>query len=147
MSANTELLKRMIGVMVSIAMVTTAGLALGRGQGPDVVYEPPSYVPPPRAHGPATAAQGQAVFEAKGCVGCHTTDGSARVGPSLRGSWGQPIVLANGTAVTFDEAYLRESLATPLAKARAGYPASMPSFEGVIKEKEIRALIEYLKVL
>lgn len=147
MSANTDLLKRMVGVVVSIAVVTTAGLALGRGQGPVTVYEPPSYVPPPRVHGPPTAAQGRAVFEAKGCVACHTTDGSSRVGPSMKGSWGQRVVLSNGVSVTFDEGYVRESLAAPLAKARAGYPASMPSFEGVIKDNEIRALIEYFKVL
>jgi len=133
-------------VVVGIALVTTAGLALGRGQGPEVVYQPPSYTPAMRVPGPPTAEQGKAVFEAKGCVACHTTDGSSRVGPSMQGRWGRPVVLGTST-VTFDEVYVRESLTSPLAKAQPGYPPSMPSFDGVLKDKEIRALVEYFKTL
>ena len=43
--------------------------------------------------------------------------------------------------------YVRESLATPQAKAQAGYPPSMPSFDGLIREREIAALVSYLRQL
>ena len=39
--------------------------------------------------------------------------------------------------IQMDENYIRESLMSPQAKARPGYPPSMPSFEGQLKEKEI----------
>lgn len=134
-------------MVVSIAVVTTAGVAIGRGQGPKAAYEPTTYEPPAKVPGPPTPEKGKAVFEAKGCAGCHATDGSPRIGPSMHGRWGRPIMLGNGVTVTFDEAYVRESLLAPRAKAQAGYPPSMPSFDGVMKDKEIRALIEYLKTL
>ena len=46
-----------------------------------------------------------------------------------------------------DENYIRESILSPQAKARPGYPPSMPSFEGQLKEKEIAGLIAYIKSL
>ena len=46
-----------------------------------------------------------------------------------------------------DEDYIRESLLSPQAKARPGFPPSMPSFEGQLKEKEIHGIIAYIKSL
>jgi cytochrome c oxidase subunit 2 len=46
-----------------------------------------------------------------------------------------------------DENYVRESMLAPLAKARPGYPPSMPSFEGQLKENEILGIIAYIKSL
>jgi cytochrome c oxidase subunit 2 len=46
-----------------------------------------------------------------------------------------------------DENYIRESIEYPQAKARPGYPPSMPSFLGQLKEKEVQGLIAYIKSL
>jgi cytochrome c oxidase subunit 2 len=46
-----------------------------------------------------------------------------------------------------DENYIRESLLAPQAKARPGFPPSMPSFEGQLKEKEIEGIIAFIKSL
>ena len=46
-----------------------------------------------------------------------------------------------------DENYIRESLMYPQAKARPGFPPSMPSFDGQLKEKEIEGLIAFIKSL
>ncbi|HEY4177440.1 MAG TPA: cytochrome c oxidase subunit II [Kofleriaceae bacterium] len=89
---------------------------------------------------------GKMVYETKGCSGCHTIDGSARVGPSFKGSWGKTIQLVEGPQ-KFDENYVRESLATPTAKGRAGYNRTMPSFEGQLSEKQIEGVIAFLKSL
>jgi cytochrome c oxidase subunit 2 len=90
---------------------------------------------------------GAKLFEKKNCNACHTVDGSARVGPSFKGTFGKPVNLASGGTVQMDENYIRESLMSPQAKARPGYPPSMPSFEGVLKPKEIEGLIAYIKSL
>jgi cytochrome c oxidase subunit 2 len=47
----------------------------------------------------------------------------------------------------FDAAYVRESLLAPRAKAQAGYPPAMPSFDGLIKDREIADVTAYLKWL
>ncbi len=90
---------------------------------------------------------GKVVYEKKGCNACHTTDGTPRVGPSFKGDFGQQIKMADGSTITMDENYIRESLMSPQAKARPGFPPSMPSFEGQLKEKEIEGIIAFIKSL
>jgi cytochrome c oxidase subunit 2 len=90
---------------------------------------------------------GKSLYEKKGCNACHTIDGTPRVGPSFFHDFGTTVPLADGSKVQMNEDYIRESLMSPQAKARPGYPPSMPSFEGQLKEKEINGLIEYIKSL
>ena len=90
---------------------------------------------------------GAMLYEKKGCVACHTIDGSARVGPSFKGSFGTDQSMADGSKIKVDENYIRESLMYPQAKARPGFPPSMPSFDGQLKEKEIEGLIAFIKSL
>lgn len=90
---------------------------------------------------------GKKLYEKKGCNACHTVDGTPRVGPSFFHDFGTMVPLSDGSKVQMDENYIRESLMSPQAKARPGYPPSMPSFEGQLKETEINGLIEYIKSL
>lgn len=93
------------------------------------------------------AQRGQKVYE-KNCTACHTTDGSTKVGPSFKGSFGTTVQMSDGTSVKMDETYIRESILNPTAKTRAGFPAGqMSSFEGQLKEKEIEGLIAFIKSL
>ncbi|MBA3452276.1 MAG: cytochrome c oxidase subunit II [Deltaproteobacteria bacterium] len=91
--------------------------------------------------------RGAALYDKKGCVACHTTDGAAKVGPSFKGAFGTDITLADGSKVKVDENYIRESLLYPQAKSRPGFPPTMPSFEGQLKEQEIEGLIAFIKSL
>jgi len=90
---------------------------------------------------------GRKLYEKKGCNACHTIDGTPRVGPSFFHDFGTTVPLADGSKVQMDENYIRESLMSPQAKARPGFPPSMPSFEGQLKEKEIQGLIAFIKSL
>jgi cytochrome c oxidase subunit 2 len=90
---------------------------------------------------------GKLLYEKKGCNACHTLDGTARVGPSFQRSFGTMVPLSDGTQVKLDENYIRESLMYPQAKARSGFPPSMPSFEGQLKPQEIEGIIAYIKSL
>lgn len=90
---------------------------------------------------------GKMLYEKKGCNACHSIDGSTKVGPSFKGTFGTKVPLSNGSSVDMDETYIRNSLLTPQAQSRPGFPPSMPSFEGQLKDKEIAGLIEYIKSL
>ena len=65
----------------------------------------------------------------------------------LQNVFGHPVQLHDGTVVTADENYLRESILTPAAKVTAGYQPVMPAFQGLVSEEQLLALIEYVKSL
>ncbi len=90
---------------------------------------------------------GQILYQRRGCVQCHSLDGSAKVGPSFRDTFGSQQALTDGSSVTIDENYLRESILEPQAKVRAGYKPVMPTYQGQLKDEEIAALIAFIKSL
>jgi len=90
---------------------------------------------------------GKLMYAKRGCGQCHSVDGSARVGPSFKGIWGKEHKFADGSSNLVDEDYIRESVLEPQAKVRAGYPASMPTFKGKLKDWQIDGLIAYIKSL
>lgn len=88
---------------------------------------------------------GKKVFAQRGCVACHSLDGTRRVGPSLKGLWGHETKLADGSTVKVDEEYLRESLVKPGAKVVAGFPNVMPP--SALPERDLQALVAYFQSL
>lgn len=94
-------------------------------------------------------ARGRRLYETRGCVACHTIDGSSRVGPSWKGLWGRTETLSGPRAptVVVDAAYLRRSILDPAAEVVAGYPPAMPSFSGQLTEAEISDLIAFIQSL
>jgi mono/diheme cytochrome c family protein len=90
---------------------------------------------------------GKKLYEKKGCVACHTVDGSARVGPSWAHIWGTSVAAGDGTTRTVDADFVRESVLHPTAFAAAGYPPAMPSFEGQLKPIELESLTAYIESL
>ena len=96
--------------------------------------------------GGSLTARGERLFSDLACNTCHLSDGRGR-GPSLVNKFGVSEALATGAAVSIDEAYLRESILTPQAKIVAGYQPLMPTFQGLVSEENVMALIEYVKSL
>lgn len=91
---------------------------------------------------------GQKLYNQRGCKQCHSIDGTVGIGPSFKGIWGHQASLVGGGSVMVDENYVRESILEPQAKIVAGFQAGvMPTFQGRLKDKEITAIIEYLKTL
>jgi cytochrome c oxidase subunit 2 len=89
---------------------------------------------------------GEKLFAEKACITCHLGAGLGRA-PSLNGVYGANILLADGSTVVADEAYIRESLLQPNAKIVAGYQPLMPTFQGQLTEEQILALTAYIKSL
>ncbi len=90
---------------------------------------------------------GRKIFQVRGCQQCHSVDGTAKVGPSLRGVFGHQVRLADGSTVTADENYIRQSILEPASEVVAGFDPVMPTFQGRLSDQEITALIAYLKSL
>ena len=96
--------------------------------------------------GGSLAARGERLFSELACNTCHLADGRGR-GPSLVNKFGTSEQLASGGSVAVDEAYLRESILLPQAKLVQGYQPLMPTFQGLVSEENVLALIEYIKSL
>ena len=90
-------------------------------------------------------SQGQHLAQSKGCLNCHSVDGSKSVGPSWQGLFGKTETLDNDESVKVDEAYLAQSILQPNAAIVKGYAANMPPYE--LSEAEIKSLIAYTKTL
>jgi cytochrome c oxidase subunit II len=113
-----------------------------------VVMEPTAYARWLKEQGikESLAAQGGALFRQYGCSGCHG-DNSTVHAPSLNGLYGGLVHLQDGSTVTADERYLRDSILLPKSQVVAGYPPIMPSFAGQIGEDDLLKLIAYIQSL
>jgi cytochrome c oxidase subunit 2 len=96
------------------------------------------------------------------CAGCHTIDGTASVGPTWQGLFGQEEALADGSTITVDEEYLVESIINPNSHIVAGFQPNVmpPNFEqqfdqrqnGIAEEQGVEVdiladLIAYIRTL
>jgi cytochrome c oxidase subunit II len=114
-----------------------------------IVMSPPDYkkwldgdnLPEP------TAQIGEALYKSKACVTCHSIDGTKLAGPTFKGLWGTQQPLVNAPPVLVDENYVRESILNPQAKIAEGYAPVMPAYQGLLKDKEVQALILYIQSL
>lgn len=100
--------------------------------------------------------RGKDIYVKRGCMQCHTTDGSKLIGPTFKDLWTE---IAHGGVVFKDgkklsdylgpeyspEQYVRESITKPAEKLVAGYDNVMPSFAGQLKDNDLNAIIAYLK--
>lgn len=93
------------------------------------------------------ADKGKKLYEQRGCVACHSIDGSRKVGPTWKGAFGTERKFADGSSGIADENYMRESILVPNAKVVATYPGVMPSYQGQLNDKQLEAIIEYMKSL
>jgi cytochrome c oxidase subunit 2 len=96
------------------------------------------------------SAEGAKLIEIKGCVACHTTDGTPKIGPTFKGVFGKKeIVIRDGKEreITVDEAFIKQTLLHPEIDRVKGFPPLMPSQQGQLTDAEINAIIEYIKSL
>ncbi len=90
------------------------------------------------------SATGEKIFAELGCSTCHRTDMQGR-GPNLQGVFGKPVQLEDGRTVTADENYVRECILNPGAKRVKGFQPIMPTFQGLVSEEQVNALVAYIK--
>jgi len=109
----------------------------------------PSVAPPPITKTQNSTLDGATLFSNKGCIGCHSLDGSKRVGPSLKGIYqSKQKVITEGKLheITADTAYLHNSIQHPNADVVEGFPSGiMPPFGTTLSDEEVNALVKYLE--
>ena len=84
----------------------------------------------------------------KGCLGCHTTDGTLKVGPTFKGIYGRTVtVVTSGKerTITVDGDYLKRSVLDPGADIVKGFPPVMPKIP--VTPEELDAIEDYLEHL
>lgn len=100
----------------------------------------------PAAAGAATGSlfdRGKALAQTKGCVGCHSVDGSAGVGPTWKGLFGKTETLVDGSRLLIDDAALKTEIRDPQARVIKGFQPIMPKLE--LNDEEVDALVAYIK--
>ena len=90
------------------------------------------------------SATGEKIFAELGCSTCHRSDMQGR-GPNLHGVFGSPVQLEDGRTVIADENYVRECILDPGAKRVKGFQPIMPTFQGLVSEEQVNALVAYIK--
>lgn len=96
----------------------------------------------------ADQSPGEKIIKDKGCLGCHSVDGSKLVGPSFKGLYGkQEIVVTGGNkrTVVVDDAHIKRAIEEPAAEHAEGYQPIMPKIE--LSDQEIVDIINHLKTL
>ena len=88
---------------------------------------------------------GAILYRIKGCNACHTVDGTGNVGPTWTGTFGQLRSFNDGSSLTADENYIRQSILDPASQIVQGFPNQMVSYQGQLSEQEIDWLIAYIK--
>jgi mono/diheme cytochrome c family protein len=101
---------------------------------------------------PVTVEEGKRLAELMGCVACHSADGSSlgKVGPTWKGLARARVRFTDGTTAVADADYLRESIRKPAAKIVKDFDksdAGMPSYEGILTDAQVEALVVYIESL
>jgi len=93
--------------------------------------------------------RGRELLTKFGCLGCHSLDGSKKVGPTLQGLWGREVTVVAGTeekTLKVDEAYLIRAIREPGSEVVKGFPPVMPTFgSGQISDDELHEIIEFFQ--
>jgi cytochrome c oxidase subunit 2 len=91
---------------------------------------------------------GEKLAREKGCIGCHSVDGTPMVGPTWKGLFGRTVTVVTAgkeRTVTADEEYLGRAIRQPQADLTKGYPPVMPELN--LSEAEVATLIDYIEEL
>jgi cytochrome c oxidase subunit 2 len=96
--------------------------------------------------GASLAQNGERLFASLGCGSCHSGTADSH-GPSLAQVYGNKLQMANGSFVTVDDAFLRDTILNPTMHQVAGYAPIMPTYQGQISEEGLIDLVEYIKNL
>lgn len=92
-----------------------------------------------------TTQIGEALAKKNGCFQCHSVDGTTKIGPTWKNLFGHSGRFVDGQSYTADEDYIRESILYPNKHIVAGFAPGMPSYLGKLSDRDITAIINYMK--
>jgi cytochrome c oxidase subunit 2 len=91
----------------------------------------------------ALETTGRALAQSKGCVACHSVDGSPGVGPTWKGLYGKTETMTDGSTALVDDAYVAAFIRNPQARSVKGFAKVMPKID--LTDAELAALAAYIK--
>lgn len=100
------------------------------------------------AESTALADLGPRLLQNKGCTGCHTLDGTAKIGPTFKGLFGRREIVVEGgqeKEITVDASFIRAHILDPRAAAVKGYPPVMPQIP--MTDEELKTIVAYLETV
>ena len=92
-------------------------------------------------------AKGLDIFTRMACNACHSTDGSLKLGPTIKNQYGKEILHTDGSVMIINDDYIRESLIDPLKHIAEGYTPIMPSYKPILSDEDVANLVAYIKAL
>jgi cytochrome c oxidase subunit 2 len=93
-------------------------------------------------------SEGAELIQEKGCIACHSLDGSAKIGPTFKGLFGRKetvVTAGKERTITVNDDYIRRSIKEPTADVVKGFPPIMPALP--VTEEELREIVEHIKTL
>lgn len=95
---------------------------------------------------------GEQLSVAQGCMSCHRADERDGSGPSWKNIWDTDRPGWRSTSEDEPDgkvgfSYIRESILEPGAYVKQGWPNNMPSYQGKLNEREVRAIATYIMSL
>ena len=88
----------------------------------------------------AGVSRGKQLLEEQGCLGCHSLDGTAGIGPSLRN------LKDHEQVEVLDTEHLRRAIREPGIEIAEGFDPIMPAYgEDQLNEKDLQSIIDYLQ--
>ncbi|WP_101759690.1 cytochrome c oxidase subunit II [Oceanicoccus sp. KOV_DT_Chl] len=89
--------------------------------------------------------QGKQLAESRGCLACHSIDGSKSLGPGWQGLIGRTETLTDGSTIVVDAEFFKESILAPAEKITQGYSPVMAPYE--FSDEQLDALLAYVQSL
>lgn len=89
------------------------------------------------------SSPGIKLLDAKGCLACHSIDGSAGVGPTFKGAWGTGLKMTDGSTRILDPDLFTGIVQHPTTVLVDGYPPVMPEIQ--VTPDELKQMEDYLK--
>ena len=102
------------------------------------------------AHTDEAKKRGGELLEKKGCLSCHSIDGSNKIGPTFKGLFNSRVTVVTAGKeheIIADEEYLRRSVMEPQADIVKGFSPVMPPEKDNLTPKDLDEIIEYIKGL
>ncbi|HEV8634805.1 MAG TPA: cytochrome c, partial [Chloroflexota bacterium] len=127
-----------------VELASIGAMALGLGVAAAVLLLDDGNGPAAAAPAQSAAEHGRVLFQAKGCVGCHTlagVPGQMDVGPNLSGLAAVAVTRRPGVSA---EAYVRESIREPAAFFVSGYEGGIRMPQLDVTDAELDDLIAFL---
>lgn len=92
--------------------------------------------------------KGLDLLQSKGCLGCHTTDGTPKVGPTFKGLYERKVTVSTQgkeRTIVADEEYLKRAVLDPGSDVVKGFPNIMPKMP--VSEDELKEIVNYIETL